>query len=144
MPTTPRPSGRPTGATSPSGVGPASTWSPLTAATCARCSTKGATARSIGRAEFRSPSSGGHSQVGLLRRARFGRLLPPRRIILSQAVVAERYTRRSQKPLGASPWGFESPLRHPDFTNKTARSATPTGPFGVPGGSPDDNLDDHG
>jgi hypothetical protein len=39
-------------------------------------------------------------------------------IILSPAVVAERYTRRSQKPLGASPWGFESPLRHPNFVNK--------------------------
>ena len=36
------------------------------------------------------------------------RMVPDR----DQAGVAERYTRRSQTPLGATPCGFESHLRH--------------------------------
>ena len=33
-----------------------------------------------------------------------------------RAEVAEWQTRRSQKPLGATSWGFDSPLRHPRHT----------------------------
>ena len=45
----------------------------------------------------------------------------------AQAEVAERQTRRSQKPLRATSWGFESPLRHQILRGRMARANGPVG-----------------